>query len=90
MNHEPETKQRLLKVLQASQIPINEDLDWNKEFAELGIALDSIGQLQLTIGIENEFDFEVMPEHMKSGIFFSPAALLSYIQSQLADHSDAL
>ena len=55
----------------------------------MGILLDSIGMLQLAIGIENEFDFEVLPEHLKSGIFDSPEALLAYIEKQQAGQTDA-
>lgn len=89
MAAEHDLKSRLITVLQAAQIQIEDASDWSKGFAELGILLDSIGVLQLTIGIENEFDFEVLPEHLKSGIFDSPAALLTYIEAQLAGQTDA-
>lgn len=84
-----DSKERLLNVFRAAQINLDTETDWQKEFPELGILLDSIGMLQLAIGIENEFDFEVLPEHLKSGIFDSPASLLAYIEKQLTGLSDA-
>jgi acyl carrier protein len=89
MNSELNIKDKLVNIFNASQIMVSEDLDWNRQFAELGILLDSVGMLQLAIGIENEFDFEVLPEHIKSGIFDSPAAMLSFVQVQLNEHENA-
>lgn len=84
-----DSKERLLSVFRAAQINLDTETDWQKKFPEMGILLDSIGMLQLAIGIENEFDFEVLPEHLKSGIFDSPEALLAYIEKQLAGKTDA-
>lgn len=77
----------VLRVLRDTNIVVNSDADYKCDFETLGVNLDSVGMLQIIIGLENHFHCEMMPDEVNDVMFGSPKALVEFLLTKLA-HRD--
>ena len=82
MDQEQRVKEVIIRALELSIEP--DDLDTDTSLAEDGIGLDSVSTLEVVVGLEEAFGFEIEDEELTEDIFVSIHSLTDFVGNKLA------